>query len=65
MNKLLYGLIVVYGIMGYVLVSNLEKKIDKQEKEIQRQQLVISEQQVEIDSYKINQKDLKMIKDLR
>ncbi len=50
---------------SYYFLHQLDMKVKTQAKEIERQQLVISLQQVEIDSHKIDQKDLKMIKDLR
>jgi hypothetical protein len=50
---------------SYYFLHQLDKKVKLQAKEIERQQLVISLQQVEIDSHKIDQTDLKMIKDLR
>ncbi len=50
---------------SYYFLHQLDKKVKLQSKEIERQQLVISLQQVEIDSYKIDQTDLKMLKDYR
>ena len=65
MNKILIAFILFFGGFGYYFIHQLDMKVKIQAKEIERQQLVISLQQVEIDSHKIDQADLKMIKDLR
>ena len=65
MNKILILLTITIMSFSYYFLHQLDKKVKLQAKEIERQQLVISLQQVEIDSYKINQKDLKMLKDYR
>jgi len=65
MNKILLAFLITMMSFSYYFLHQLDKKVKLQAKEIQRQQLVISLQQVEIDSHKIDQTDLKMIKDLR
>ena len=65
MNKILIAFILFFGGFSYYFLYQLDMKVKTQAKEIERQQLVISLQQVEIDSHKIDQADLKMIKDLR
>lgn len=47
------------------MVNRLDKQVKTQIEEINRQQSVIAIQQVELDSYKVNQQDLKMLKDYR
>ena len=61
----LCSLMVAGFISSFMLFSNLDKQIKTQLKEINRQQLVIALQQVEIDSYKLNEQDLKLLKDYR
>ena len=65
MNKILFTFLIIIMSFSYYFLHQLDKKVKLQSKEIERQQLVISLQQVEIDSHKIDQKDLKMIKDFR
>ena len=65
MNKILIAFILFFGGFSYYFIHQLDMKVKTQAKEIERQQLVISLQQVEIDSHKIDQADLKMIKDYR
>lgn len=65
MNKILIAFILFFGGFSYYFIHQLDMKVKTQAKEIERQQLVIALQQVEIDSHKIDQADLKMIKDLR
>ena len=65
MNKILILLVITIMSFSYYFLHQLDMKVKTQAKEIERQQLVISLQQVEIDSHKIDQADLKMIKDLR
>ena len=65
MNKILFAFLIIMMSFSYYFLHQLDKKVKLQSKEIERQQLVISLQQIEIDSHKIDQTDLKMIKDLR
>ena len=65
MNKILIAFILFFGGFSYYFIHQLDMKVKTQAKEIERQQLVIALQQVEIDSHKIDQADLKMIKDYR
>ncbi len=65
MNKILILFTITIMSFSYYFLHQLDMKVKTQAKEIERQQLVISLQQIEIDSHKIDQTDLKMIKDLR
>lgn len=58
-------LALVMLLFSAYMVNRLDKQVKEQIQEINRQQSVIAIQQVEIDSYKVNQQDLKMLKDYR